>query len=217
MTSKKDVLSETFIWEGKEENEEPENRESIEIILARGVMNTRVMMKEGDEEVQIVCMSEVMGGWTEAFETLFENQKDEDFVREICMEIEQNLISEVKDLGEEMLTIFEHMDMMDALPEICPAELEVRYLLTSDNDIRVEVGNEFLDRMMEVQLEDPEIDEELAEALHQELVSLLEAATKLYVIYRGELCRRKWELAININFEDPEKFRELKEEQQEEK
>ena len=58
---------------------------------------------------------------------------------------------------------------------------------------------------------------ELAEALHQELVSLLEAATKLYVIYRGELCRRKWELAININFEDPEKFRELKEEQQEEK
>ena len=48
-------------------------------------------------------------------------------------------------------------------------------------------------------------------------MSLLEAATKLYVIYRGELCRRKWELAININFEDPEKFRELKEEQQEEK
>lgn len=92
MTSKKDVLSETFIWEGKEENEEPENRESIEIILARGVMNTRAMMKEGDEEVQIVCMSEVMGGWTEAFETLFENQKDEAFVREICMEIEQNLI-----------------------------------------------------------------------------------------------------------------------------
>ena len=164
-----------------------------------------------------MCMSEVMGGWTEAFETLFENQKDEAFVREICMEIEQNLISEVKDLGEEMLTIFEHMDMMDALPEICPAELEVRYLLTSDNDIRVEVGNEFLDRMMEVQLEDPEIDEDLAEALHQELVSLLEAATKLYVIYRGELCRRKWELAININFEDPEKFRELKEERQEEK
>ena len=50
MTSKKDVLSETFIWEGKEENEEPENRESIEIILARGVMNTRAMMKEGDED-----------------------------------------------------------------------------------------------------------------------------------------------------------------------
>ena len=68
--------------------------------------------------------------------------------------------------------------------------------------------------MMEVELEDPEEDEELVAALQQELVSLLEAATKLYVIYRGELCRRKWELAININFEDPEEFRKAREDRQ---
>lgn len=192
-----------IIWDGKEENDEPENREDIRIILAHGTSKTSAFHRvdeSGNESA--ICTSKIHGGWTEALETLFENQNDPEFLNMICTEIECNLIEEVKDLVEEFMEIAIFFGYLDRISEIAPLDVSIRYLLTSENQIQVEIRNEFLDKMDD--LEDIE-DEEAFE----EMKKWLQVSTNLYVIHRGKKCRRRWEHFINLNFKDPEKFREL--------
>lgn len=192
-----------FIWDGMDENEEPESRDDIAIILAHGVSETRSFSRDNEKgECNVICMSQIHGGWTKAFETLFENQEDPEFVDRICLEIEHNLIREVKELVEELMAILEFFGLIDRISDIAPLELGVRYLWTSENRIRVQIKNEFLDKVDELEdIPDKEAFEEMKK--------WLEVSTNLYFMHRSRRCRRKWENFINLNFEDPEQFRQL--------
>lgn len=192
-----------IIWEGMDEKEEPESRDDISIILAHGISETRSISRNNENgDCNVICMAQINGGWTKAFETLFENQEDPELVDRICLEIERNLIHEVKELVEEQMAIWEFFGLIDRIPEVAPLELAVRYLWTSENRICVQIKNEFLDKV-------DELDDIPDMEAFEEMKKWQEVSTNLYFMHRSRRCRHKWENFINLNFEDPEQFRQL--------
>lgn len=206
------MAAESYIkWDGKEDNREPESRDDIYIVLARGHSRTMATLQsgKGTDGGNVICMSEVTGGWTEAFETLFANQEDPEFIDCVCAEMEHNLVDEVKDFVEEIMAIFEHFECIECLPTISPLEVEIQYLWTSENQIRIEIQNDFLSQLCRLQIMDEgDVIEEL-----RELKKWMEVATELYLIHGGLACSHRWETFINMNFSNPKQFREMVESQ----
>ncbi len=265
-------------WDGKEENKEPESLDDIYIILARAYSRTTAtwQCKNGKDDGNVICTSKIIGGWTKAFETLFANQEDPEFIDFVCSEIERNLVDEMKNFIEEIMAIFEHFECLECLAEISPLEVKIRYLWTSENRIRIEIQNDFISQLCHLQLmdedetdpemsngectpdlyaetdkvrntetqdiasepgtrkdetnaaasettcfseendnardEESEDEDDVIEEL-RELKKWLEVATELYFIHGGRACCHRWETFINMNFNNPEQFREMFESQ----
>jgi hypothetical protein len=158
------MAAESYIkWDGQEDNLEPESRDDIYIVLARGYSRTMATLQHDKDSNggNVICMSEVAGGWTKAFETLFSNQEDPEFTDYVCAEIEHNLVDEVKDFVEEIMAIFEHFECIECLASISPLEVEIQYLWTSENRIRIQIQNDFVDNLCRLKLVD---DDELEES-----------------------------------------------------
>ena len=165
------MAAESYIkWDGQEDNLEPESRDDIYIVLARSYSRTMATLQHDKDSNggNVICMSEVAGGWTKAFETLFSNQEDPEFTDYVCAEIEHNLVDEVKDFVEEIMAIFEHFECIECLASISPLEVEIQYLWTSENRIRIQIQNDFVDNLCRLKLVD---DDELEESEDMENAS----------------------------------------------
>lgn len=171
-------------------------KDGVGICLARGeskTLNQRLMEDTYDEEQYPA--SETIGGWTPAFEEIFNGISDEDVIDAICYEVENDLIDETQELTCGIVSTLNNIGVMDLLEE--PLYISVEYVLDDENKLVINLGTNL-----------PEIIEDL-DVDYYRILTMLDGIFTAYGSYYGQASCTKWQDYVNFGFHDPKAFREV--------
>lgn len=173
------------------------DKDGVGIPLARGqskTMNIRQMVDfYGIPENEAQIATEVLGGWSDAFENIFLKINDPEIIEAVCAEIESDLIKEVRELSCGVIALLERDGLLDRLSE--PLFIAVDYILDVDNDIIV--------------CTDTNVREIIHGSVCRKTLTQVDGLLDAYGLYYGGDMRMKWNKFIDMGFHKPDDFKTI--------